>query len=125
METNLLPLLNEGGIAGFLAVVAVLVLGNWLRERGKLASPAPGSAPGTAGELSSIRTEIADLDVRLTAVEVHMRAMPTRDDLHALQLNQATQVEKLNALDRAISATGAAVSRIEGFLLEVSQRGAK
>lgn len=123
METNLLPLLNEGGIAGFLAVVAVLVLGNWLRERGKLASPSP--APGTAAELSSIRTEIADLDVRLTAVEVHMRAMPTRDDLHALQLNQATQVEKLNALDRAISATGAAVSRIEGFLLEVSQRGPK
>lgn len=123
METNLLPLLNEGGFAGFLAVVAALVLGNWLRERGKLASP--GGAPVAAAELSNIRTEIADLDVRLTAVEVHMRAMPTRDDLHALQLNQATQVEKLNALDRAISATGAAVSRIEGFLLEVSQRGAK
>lgn len=123
METNLLPLLNEGGIAGFLAVVAVLVAGNWLRERGKLSSPGP--APVAAAELSNIRTEIADLDVRLTAVEVHMRAMPTRDDLHALQLNQATQVEKLNALDRAISATGAAVSRIEGFLLEVSQRGPK
>lgn len=120
METYLLPLLNDGGIAGFLAVVLALVLGYWLRERGKLLAPAPAQKAGT--ELADIRHEMSELDTRLTAVEVHMRAMPTREDLHALQLLQATLGEKMNALDRSLSATGAAVSRIEGFLLEVSQR---
>lgn len=118
METYLLPLLNEGGLAGFLAVVLALVLGYWLRERGKLSAPAPKAS----SELAEIRNEMSELDTRLTAVEMHMRAMPTRDDLHALQLAQATLAEKMNALDRSLAATGAAVSRIEGFLLEVSQR---
>lgn len=120
MEAYFQQLLTNGGPAGFLVVLTVLLLGLWLRHKGWLFD-SPKVGPDTA-RLGALSEQIAAVEHRLNKVEGDIRLLPTRDEIHALQLGHARMGEQLVAMDRTATATQSAVLRIENFMIEASQR---
>lgn len=120
METYLQQLLTNGGPAGAAVVIVVLLLGLWLRHKGWLFdSPKPAAAT------NDLQEQLTDMRDRLAQVEREVRSLPTREEIVAIRLSQAQLAERLAGLDRIITSTGAAVGRIEGFMLQASERSAK
>ncbi len=121
MEAYFQQLLTNGGPAGFLVVLTVLLLGLWLRHKGWLFD-SPKSAVPDAARLADLSAQIGSVRDRLAKVESDMRLLPTREEIHALQLGHARMGEQLVAMDRTATATQSAVLRIENFMIEASQR---
>lgn len=121
MEAYFQQLLTNGGPAGFLVVLTVLLLGLWLRHKGWLFDSPKSAAPDTA-RLADLSAQIGSVRDRLAKVESDMRLLPTREEIHALQLGHARMGEQLAAMDRTATATQSAVLRIENFMIEASQR---
>lgn len=123
MEAYFQQLLTNGGPAGFLVVMTVLLLGLWLRHKGWLFDSPKTTIPGPdATKLTELSAQLDNVQGRLTRVESDLRLLPTRDELHALQLGHARMGEQLVAMDRTATATQSAVLRIENFMIEASQR---
>lgn len=123
METYLLQLLTNGGMAGAGVVVVVLLLGLWLRHKGWLFdSPKP---PPEAGRIAELKAELGEVRDRLAQVESDVRGLPTREEIAELRITQVQLAERLIALDRTAQATAHAVTRIENFMIEASQRSKK
>ncbi len=114
LEEQLLKLMQEGGIAGVVVAIAVLGLGLFLRSKGMLWAKDDGAAAALGAELSK-------LSARVGAIEQEMRVLPTRDEIHALQLGHAAMTERLAAMDRTATSTARAVERIENFMIDVSR----
>ncbi len=121
MEAYFQQLLTNGGPAGFLVVVTVLVLGLWLRHKGWLFDGAKQAAPDAA-RMIDLSTQMAKLEGRLTKVESDLRLLPTREEIHQLQLGATRMDARLEGMDRTAAATQSAVLRIENFMIEASQR---
>ena len=62
---------------------------------------------------------------RLAQVESDVRGLPTREEIAELRITQVQLAERLIALDRTAQATAHAVTRIENFMIEASQRSKK
>lgn len=122
MEAYFQQLLTNGGPAGFLVVLTVLLLGLWLRHKGWLFD-SPRAVPSPdASRLADLSARLTIVQDRLTKVESDLRLLPTREEIHALQLGHARMGEQLVAMDRTATATQSAVLRIENFMIEASQR---
>jgi cytochrome oxidase assembly protein ShyY1 len=107
---------QQGPVVAAIASVLVIIGGVVLRTRGWIsADKAP--APTTNG-LADLNGKVSKIETRLTQVENDMRHLPTRDEFHKMDV-------ALVRLETVVVGTSAAVSRIEGFLLDIKSRGSK
>ena len=121
MEAYLQQLLTNGGPAGAAVVIVVLLLGLWLRHKGWLFdSPKPPSSDVV--RIAELKAELGEVRDRLVQVERDVQGLPTREEIAELRITQVQLSERLIALDRTAQATGHAVTRIENFMIEASQR---
>lgn len=124
METYFQELLKHGGPYGILVGAVVIIVGLALRGRA-LDMLKPASAPAPASEtsrLEDLSKEVANVNQRLTSVERDLRDLPTREEIHALNVAQTQFSERLIALDRTATTTSRAVTRIEDYMIQVSRR---
>lgn len=121
MEEYLIPILEQGGPIGALVVAFTLVLGFLMRQKGWLFSDTGKVVSNTA--LAEIRSHVGDIDKRLGVVEHDIEQLPTRAELHELQISYVRLSERLAAMDHTVTATNRAVARIEDFMIEVSKGG--
>ncbi|MDO5631120.1 MAG: DUF2730 family protein [Paracoccus sp. (in: a-proteobacteria)] len=120
METYFQQLLTQGGPLGAVVVIVVMVLGLWFRHKGWLFdSPKPALDSSQMRELAA---QMDDVKKRLTSVERDLSHLPTRSEIHALNVAQVQLNERLQALDRTATTTGRAVTRIEDYMIQVSRR---
>lgn len=119
MEKYLLPILEEGGPIGALVVVLVLVTGFVLRQKGWLTQDK--SKVVSSSQLSELSTAVAAIDKRLVTVERDVEALPTRDEIHELQLAHERLAGRLLVLENTTQATKAGVLRVEDFLINLSK----
>ncbi|WP_224825609.1 DUF2730 family protein [Cognatishimia sp. MH4019] len=119
MENYLLPILEEGGPIGAAVVVAVLVVGFVLRQKGWLSSDRTKIVPSS--QLSELSSQVTDLDKRLGRLEQDVEGLPTREEIHELQLMQERQSGEIQVLRTTTEATKAGVLRVEDFLINLSR----
>ncbi|KPN64269.1 Protein of unknown function [Aliiroseovarius crassostreae] len=123
MEKHLLAILEDGGLVGALVVFAVLAVGFVLRYKGWLFSERKNVVSST--QLGELTTEVQALKARVGQVEEDVLKLPSRDDLHKLELAHAEMFGKINLLEETGKATQAGVIRIETYLINLSQGAAK
>ena len=121
MEAYFQQLLTNGGPTGVLVVVTVSWLGLSLRQKGWPFDGGKQAAPDTA-RMIDLSTQLANVEGRLTKVESDLRLLPTREEIHQLQLGATRMDARLEGMDRTAAATQSAVLRIENFMIEASQR---
>lgn len=122
MEKYLLPLLEKGDLAGLIAVVAVLVIGFLLRQKNWFSEP---DKVVSNSAITGLSAKVGDLDRRLAVVEHDIEQLPTRGELHEMQISMVRLTEKLAALEHTSTSTNRAVARIEDFMIEASKRDGK
>ena len=120
MQGDLLKILQEGGPIGALVVIVVLVTGFVLRQKGLLWFAPGGSAP-RAQQLSGLHARVGEIDTRLVSLEHDVRALPGREEIHALQLAHERLAGRLAVLETTAQATKAGVLRVEDFLINLSR----
>ncbi|WP_417423583.1 hypothetical protein [Hoeflea sp.] len=125
-------LIEQAGPVGAALGVAILAAGAVLaKAKGWLGfgTPPKGNEPkaGTDGdvmtELRAINARLGTFDERIKEVEHDLQSRPTRQDMHKLETGFARMDERMIALNGTTNATGAAVSRIENFLISLSGKG--
>ncbi|PIE13813.1 MAG: hypothetical protein CSA70_03605 [Rhodobacterales bacterium] len=111
---------------GALVVVLVLVTGFFLRQKGFLTTDR--SRIVSSSELSDLSARVNKIDERVSAinqrfasVEQDVEHLPTREELHALEMQQAVMQEHMAGLENTTTATNHAVGRVENFLIELSK----
>jgi hypothetical protein len=119
MEKYLLPILEEGGPIGALVVILVLVTGFILRQKGWLTQDK--SKVVSNSQLSELSSTVAAIDKRLATVEHDVEALPTREEIHELQLAHERLAGRLLVLENTTQATKAGVLRVEDFLINLSK----
>lgn len=122
METYFQQLLTQGGPLGAVVVATVLLMGLWLRHKGWLFEPPKTAAPPDLSRMIELSKQVENVRERLTSVEHDLRGLPTREEIHALNVAQIQLNERLLALDRTTTTTGRAVTRIEDYMIQVSRR---
>lgn len=123
MENYLLSILTKGGPLGAIVVIAVLLIGFALRNKGWLTSDKSKVVSNT--QLSDLSVKVGAMNTRLTSLETEVRHLPTRDEFHAQDLEITRLQERLKSVDKTTIATGHAVARIEDFLINLSKRSKK
>lgn len=128
MENYLLPVLEEGGPLGAVVVLVVLGVGFYLRQKGWLTGD--GTKVVSTSQLSDLSTKVDELTTevgglgrRMDAVERDIEDLPTRAEIHRLEITHAEMQGQIRSLDKAIGATTAGVIRIENYLIELSKGG--
>ncbi len=119
MEKYLLPILEEGGPVGAFVVILVLVTGFILRQKGWLTQDK--SKVVSNSQLSDLSSTVAAIDKRLATVEHDVEALPTREEIHELQLAHERLAGRLLVLEHTTQATKAGVLRVEDFLINLSK----
>lgn len=121
MDTSLI---NEAAGRGDLVAVAVALLAAVIATWLKLANPRDpekaDSMSGTKG-IADVSARVNQLDKRLARVESDIEHLPTREELHIIELNLARMTERSIAIERTTEATGRAVGRIEDFMISVKK----
>ena len=84
-----------------------------------LLTPKPAAPEAKDDKVSS---RFAEIDRRLQHLEAQFEHVPTRDELHSMELAVTRLDEKLSAVDRTASATGHAVARIESYLINLGSK---
>ena len=119
MEKYLLPILEEGGPIGALVVILVLVTGFILRQKGWLTQDK--SKVVSNSQLSELSSRVGEIDKRLATVEHDIEALPTRAEIHELQLAHERLAGRFLVLENITQATKAGVLRVEDFLINLSK----
>ena len=119
MEKYLLPILEEGGPIGALVVILVLVTGFILRQKGWLTQDKTKVVSNS--QLSELSSRVGEIDKRLATVEHDIEALPTRAEIHELQLAHERLAGRLLVLENTTQATKAGVLRVEDFLINLSK----
>lgn len=81
---------------------------------------------GVARDVKDIKETLGDqisrVERRVTAVERDVQDRPTKTEIHNLQLALARMEGRFDLTESAVRATGASVTRMEDFLLRISER---
>lgn len=123
MEKYLLDLLENGGVVGAFVVGATLLIGLFLRSKGLLFLG--GDQRVSADELHKLTGRVSAIDQRISQVERDIQHLPTREEMHGLELEMTRMQGRMDGLERTTTATNHAVIRIEDFMYEVSKRAKK
>lgn len=114
MEALFKDLLTNGGPAGIAVVIAVLSIGWIARHNGWLISSSKRADTALAAGGS--------VEQQLTLLEAEVKRLPTREELHKMQLDYAKMSERMEGIASTAATTQSAVLRIESFMIEASQR---
>lgn len=120
MEKPLLDLLENGGVVGAIVVTTVVIVGMFLRYKGFLMPEVNKSVTGP--EIKALSSKIGQIDARLNDVERDIQHLPTRSEIHEIELSITRLEGRFENLDNTTKATSRAVSRIEDFMIDVSKR---
>ncbi len=123
MEKYLLAVLEQGGLVGALVVFAVLGVGFVLRHKGWLFSERKNVVSST--QLGELSQQVSALQTGLKAVVRDVEDLPTREEIHALELAHTQMMGQIKLLDETGRATKEGVIRIETFLINLSQGASK
>ena len=125
-------LIEQAGPLGAALGVAILAAGaviakakGWLGSspQTKESEQSPEASGEVMTELRSINERLGSFDKRIGDIEHDLVSRPTRQDMHKLETGFARMDERMIALNGTTNATGAAVSRIENFLISLSGKG--
>jgi hypothetical protein len=119
MEILTQYLIENGGIAGLVAVTALLGVGLLVRMKGL---PIFGPSKPTFTE-SDVGKSLSAVSRRLDRIEADLEQRPTREDLFSLKLSLTTQNEQLKSLIARTEATGHAVNRMEQYMIDYAMKG--
>lgn len=111
----------KGEIAASILSMAVVVGGVIARSKGwfsQVEDPKPKA--DSADALKALTDKIGTIDNRLARVEGEMEHMPSRDELHALQLMLVEINGKIQLVERTANATSHAVGRLEDHFIRLS-----
>ncbi|EAU40177.1 hypothetical protein FP2506_11492 [Fulvimarina pelagi HTCC2506] len=73
--------------------------------------------------VDAIATDLKNLDRRVAAVEKDVGDRATRQEVHDLQLSIARMEGRFDLMEASMKAIGGSVTRMEDFLLRISERG--
>lgn len=120
-------LLKDGGLVGFVVFIAVLTVGLVLRYKGFFMpmEKKDGGDKGQPYEITVVMSQIGKMDARLKDLERDVEHLPTRAEIHALELSLTRLDGRFSTMEETTKATGRAVSRIEDFMIDVSKRNNK
>lgn len=128
LETLLTEALKQGGIAGLVVAATVLVVGTFMRTRGfalvgdKSRLVDSEQLDEVAQGVSAMASKFDGLEARVTAVERGLGECATRDEVHDLELAMTRLDGRLDTMFATSKATNASVTRIEDFLIRMSER---
>ncbi|MBI1495387.1 DUF2730 family protein [Halocynthiibacter styelae] len=120
MDNQFLQLMNSGPV-GALVVGVVLLIGFLLRHTRWFSGGSSGSGVA-ASEFSALSSQVREMDQRLGVVEQDLRHLPTREELHEVEVNIARLMERMSGLEQITTSTNRAVGRIEDFMIDASQK---
>lgn len=123
VEVYLLPILENGGPLGALVVAAVLLTGFLLRQKGWLTNDKAKVVSST--QLIELTKRVGDIDSRLKMVEHEIDQLPTRAEIHELQLAHEKLAGRMLLIENTTSATKAGVMRIEDFMINYAKGNSK
>jgi len=124
-------LIEQAGPVGAALGVAILAAGavvarakGWLGFSAQVKSDVPKADTNddVMSELRAINGRLGKFDERITELEHDLASRPTREDIHRIEMSMVRLDERMTALTGNVKATGAGVSRIENFLLELSRK---
>ncbi|MBV6648083.1 hypothetical protein ABWH89_11120 [Hoeflea alexandrii] len=120
---DLIPSLIEmAGPVGATAAILLLAFAAIIRWKGWKGF-GDGDRMISAARVEQIDTKLGTIDRRLKEVEVDLASRPTREDLYRVELTISRMDERQKGMEATAKATGAAVTRIEDFMLSLSKKG--
>jgi hypothetical protein len=120
---DLIPSLIEmAGPVGATAAVLLLAFAAIIRWKGWKGF-GDGDRMISAARVEQIDSKLGTIDKRLKEVEVDLASRPTREDLYRVELTIGRMDERQKGMETTAKATGAAVTRIEDFMLSLSKKG--
>ena len=111
-------LIERGDLLGLAAALLVAGVGLYLKFRNDTGGVKPPIV-GAVAKIEAVSKRMDGLDKRLARVESDIEHLPTRDELHALELNIVRLGERTVAIERTTESTGRAVGRIEDFMISM------
>lgn len=116
-------LLEDGGVVGLLVFAVVITVGFVLRYKGFFIPLEKTERKGPVPpEFKALSSRIGQMDARLTDVERDIQHLPTRAEIHEIELQLTRLDGRFGAMEDNTKATSRAVSRIEDFMIDVSKR---
>ena len=120
---DLIPSLIEmAGPVGATAAILLLAFAAIIRWKGWKGF-GDGDRMISAARVEQIDTKLGTIDRRLKEVEVDLASRPTREDLYRVELTISRMDERQKGMEATAKATGAAVTRMEDFMLSLSKKG--
>jgi hypothetical protein len=111
----------KGEIAASILSMAVVIGGVIARSKGWFSQvEEPKAKSDSADALRALTDKIGTIDNRLARVEGEMEHMPSRNELHALQLLLVELDGKIQLVERTTNSTGHAVGRLEDHFIRLS-----
>jgi hypothetical protein len=111
----------KGEIAASILSVGVIVGGYLARSKGWFAQIDDADAKNQSQEiLQTLADKVGAMDNRLSRVEGEMEHMPSRNELHAVQIMLAQLDGKIQLVERTTNATSHAVGRLEDHFIRLS-----
>uniref|UniRef100_UPI004047F5DA DUF2730 family protein n=1 Tax=Yoonia sp. TaxID=2212373 RepID=UPI004047F5DA len=103
------------GVVAFLVIIAGLVLkkmGNPLLEK---------TSPIADPQIAALSQKVGGIDARLRSVETHVDHLPTRVELHQIQLQIVGLDGKMVSLEKTGNASAASLARMEDHLYTLAR----
>ena len=123
MDLNVEALIQQAGPVGATAALLLLIFYGLARAKGWTGFGDKSKMVETSA-VEKIDRRLGTIEKRLTDVEQDLHQRPTRQEIHELEKALARQDERIKSVDRTVTATNAAVSRIESFLIDLARKGA-
>lgn len=105
--------LENGGIVGSAFGIIVVSVGIYMRFR-------PSSPPDVTN--AALGERVDAIDRRLARVESDIEHLPTRKEMHEMQIDITRLQTELKAIAKTTGETRAGITRIEGILIDLGSK---
>lgn len=121
MDKVLIEMAGRGDVWGFMAILFVGLFVAWLRFGGKRREEPNDTADEVAQMGKDVTAQIQRIDQRLSRVENDIEHLPTREEVHKMDVALAKMQSEMSGIDRVTKSSSFAIQRIENYILGVQK----